>query len=69
MAEYNGKKLTMVDHDRDTPDGDAFARSHGFFGQPAMVIFDANGELAHRAYGPSTRAETEALVREWAERR
>ena len=29
VAELDGKKLTMVDFDRDTEDGDAYARSHG----------------------------------------
>lgn len=66
VTEYNGKRLMMVDHDRDTKAGDAFARQHGFIGQPAMVIFDVDGKLAHRSQGPSTAKETEALVRRFA---
>lgn len=67
VAELNGKKLTMVDHDRDTAQGDEFARRHGIVGQPAMVIYDAQGKLLHRGYGPSTARETEDFIRKWAE--
>lgn len=67
VAELNGKKLTMVDFDRDTEEGDAYARSHGFVGQPAIVIFDTSGEIAHKQHGPSTAKETEALIRKWAD--
>lgn len=66
MAELNGKKLTMVDYDRDTKEGDAYARSHGFVGQPAIVIFGKDGEIAHKQHGPSTAKDTEALIRKWA---
>lgn len=68
MAELNGKKLIMVDYDRDTKDGDAYARSHGFVGQPAIVIFDTSGEIAHKQHGPATAKETEELIRTWANR-
>ena len=67
VTEYNAKKLTMLDHDRDTAAGEAFARRHGIVGQPAMVIYDAQGKLLHRGYGPSTARETEHFIRKWAE--
>ena len=66
VAELNGKKLTMIDHDRDTKAGNEFAQQHGIYGQPAMVIYSAQGELLHKGYGPSTAKETAAFVRKWA---
>ncbi|MEO6044746.1 MAG: hypothetical protein ABIQ47_12600 [Tepidiformaceae bacterium] len=67
VAELNGKKLTMVDHDRDTAHGDEFARRHGIVGQPAMVIYGAQGKLLHRGYGPSTRGKPRISSGKWAE--
>jgi len=67
VAELDGKKLTMVDFDRDTEDGDAYARSQGFVGQPAIVIYGTDGQIAHKQHGPSTAKETEALIRKWAD--
>ena len=66
VKQYNGKQLTMIDHDRDTKEGDAFARQYGFFSQPATVIFDRDGKEVHRSYGPSTSKETAELVRRFA---
>lgn len=68
VAELNGKKLTMIDHDRDTKAGNDFAKKFGFIGQPATVIYDAAGNEAVRMFGPSTPKEHEALVRQWANR-
>ena len=67
VTEYNGKRLTMLDHDRDTAAGEAFARRHGIVGQPAMVIYDAEGKLLLQRYGPSTPKDLETFIRKWAE--
>ena len=67
VTEYNGKRLTMLDHDRDTAAGEAFARRHGIVGQPAMVIYDAEGKLLLQRYGPSTQPDLEKFIRKWAE--
>jgi hypothetical protein len=61
VGEYNGKGITLIDHDRDYA-GRAFADEYRFFSQPAIVIFDAHGELVKADYGPYTGAELRALV-------
>lgn len=51
MAEY-GDRIEMIEVDRDSRDGRAFAESHGIYYQPGFVAYDASGELVYEGLGP-----------------
>ena len=51
MAEY-GDRIEMIEVDRDSRDGRAFAESHGIYYQPGFVAFDAGGMIVYEGLGP-----------------
>lgn len=54
--------VVLIDHDRDTNAGRAFADKYEFISQPGFVVLDANGKLLSKGYGPYTGPELRALV-------
>ncbi len=63
VQEYaNSPEVELIDHDRDTKDGNAFAAKYDFFSQPGVVVLDGKGNLLAKGYGPYTGKELRELV-------
>lgn len=62
LQEEYGDQVEFITIDRDTDEGDAFARSHGIIGQPGFVTFDAAGDLTYSGLGPYQVSGVRELV-------
>lgn len=51
VARY-GDRIEMIEVDRDSRDGRAFAESHGIYYQPGFVALDAEGMVVYEGLGP-----------------
>jgi thiol-disulfide isomerase/thioredoxin len=62
IVDAYGSAVQLIMVDRDTPEGNAFARSHRINYQPGFVVLDANGNVTYAGLGPYTPAEVRQLV-------
>ena len=65
QAEY-GEDIQLIQVDRDSKEGRAFAESYRINYQPAFVVVSARGEVLRAALGPYGPAEVRELVEEFA---
>ncbi len=64
-AEY-GDRIHLIEVDRDSRDGRAFAESHNIYYQPGFVVLDPSGAVTYAGLGPFRPDEVRALVSEAA---
>jgi hypothetical protein len=62
QAEF-GAQLQLIEVDRDSREGRAFAESYRINYQPAFVVLDAEGNVLRAALGPYGPAEVRDLVK------
>ncbi len=65
QATY-GDQVQLIQVDRDSPEGRAFAESYRINYQPAFVVVSAGGEVVRAALGPYDPEGVRALVAETA---
>ena len=65
QARY-GAELQLIQVDRDSKEGRAFAESYRISYQPAFVVISAEGEVLRAALGPYGPDEVRTLVEQVA---
>lgn len=58
-----GEQVELITVDRDTDEGDEFAKSHGIHYQPGFVVVNSAGEVTYASLGPWDPDDVTDLVR------